>query len=70
MIRRMENFWRGVCLYVASVLTLFFGALTLGAILSWLSAGDARLLLFAVPQFVANGLCAWALFRDLTSSAS
>ncbi len=70
MIRRMENFWRGVCLYVASVLTLFFGALTLGAILSWLSAGDARLLLFAVPQFLANGLCAWALFRDLTSSAS
>ena len=68
----MENFWLGVCLYLAGVLTLLFGALTLGAILSWLWVGagssNARLLLFAVPQFVAYGICAWALFRDLTNS--
>ena len=50
----------------------FFGALTLGAILSWLSVGagssNARLLLFAMPQFVGYGICTWALFRGLTTS--
>ena len=69
MMAEMENFWLGVCIYLASVLTMFFGALTLGAILSWLWVGEgssnARLLLFAAPPFVIFGIFTWALWRML-----
>lgn len=66
--------WGGVSIYFASVLTLFFGALTLGAILSWLSVGEgssnARLLLFAAPQFVGYGICTWALLFGVSNSSN
>lgn len=65
----MEKFLHGVFLYFAGLLAMFFGALTLAAILSWLWLGDgnARLLLFAAPQFVTWGIIAWATTVQLIS---
>lgn len=67
------DFWWGICIYFAGVLTLFFGALTLGAILSWLWVGEgssnARLLLFAAPQVVIYGIFTWALLFRISNSS-
>ena len=58
----MEKFLHGVFLFVVSLLAMFFGALTLAAIPSWLWVGadNARLLLYVAPQFVIWGITAWA----------